>query len=552
MKLTILQNGRSAKDYTFDNDDDILIGRDKSCDVQLRDEESSRRHARIFFRDGKPYVADLDSTNGTQVNGSRIIETSLFDGDIICIGQTEIRVSGLPVSGPKEFAKLKMKKSDASVVLSVKNEDVDILSGKALLSSVQEVAHENDILREVCRISQLAAGEKDGQAVLDAILDRLHVVLKADSTCILKQSEDENEWKIVATSTATAIEGTIQVSTTLINQAVHEGNAIIYTDEANDDRFSASRSIVMHNISSALCVPLDIGGKFCGVLSVDRRSQQQVFSKMDLRMAASAGNIIGLFMEKSEYELALREQERLAVVGEVMTGLAHYIKNIVTGFKLSLESAESALKKKKYDFLEGFLSSLSTQEERISYLMLNMLSYSKDRVPIKENVNVVAIINSVVSPFKDKLEADGIKYEFKYEQFMNAYAEEMSLHRAFLNLFVNARDVLISRPKGVERIFRVSCVPVDDGKNIELRFYDTGGGIPEDKISSVFNAFYSTKGSGGTGLGLAVVKKIITEHGGTIRVESEFGKWSEFIITLPAADSVTRGHKQGDNMEDNI
>ena len=128
----------------------------------------------------------------------------------------------------------------------------------------------------------------------------------------------------------------------------------------------------------------------------------------------------------------------------------------------------------------------------------------------------------------------------------------MSLHRAFLNLFVNARDVLISRPKGVERLFRVSCMPVDDGENVELRFYDTGGGIPADKISSVFNAFYSTKGSGGTGLGLAVVKKIVTEHGGTIRVESEFGKWTEFIITLPAADAVTRGYKQDDNMEDDI
>jgi signal transduction histidine kinase/pSer/pThr/pTyr-binding forkhead associated (FHA) protein len=536
MKIEIMLEGRAGVTYMFDTGKEVIIGRDAACDLQIIDDESSRKHARIFSRDGTVFVADLNSTNGTIVNGNKIIEAPLFEGNEIQIGQTVMRVSEL--SGERQNSSvMELSERTGSVVLSVQNDEADILSGKALIDSVQEIAHENDILREVCRISQIAAGEKDGQAVLDAILDRLHLVLKADSACILQKSESD-EWCIIATSTKTAMDGSIQVSNTLIDQAVKEGSAIIYTDPVSDDRFASSQSIVLQNISSALCAPLKVGDKFCGVLSVDRRQKQQVFGRMDLRMAASAGNIIGLFMEKQEYELALREKARLAAIGEVIAGLAHYIKNIVTGFKLSIDSVEMALKKKKYDYVESFVKSLSAQETRISELMLNMLSYSKDRTPVREKINIKDIICSVVEPFLDQLQNEKIKYELICDKELPlVFVEEMSVHRAFLNLLTNAKDVLLARPDGAERILRITCKSINDGSYISVGFYDTGGGIPVDKIGSIFDAFYSTKGSGGTGLGLAVVKKIVEEHGGEVNVNSEAGKWTEFTLTFPVAAS---------------
>ncbi len=532
MKIEMILENNTGTTYTFDNGVDVVIGRDAACDLPIVDDESSRHHAKIFLRGGKTFLMDLDSTNGTVVNGRRVIEAQLFNGNIIQIGQTQMQVSELSET-VQNTAMLEINERSGSVVMSVRNDDADILSGKALIDSVQEIAHENDILREVCHISQIAAGEKDGQAVLDAILDRLHLVLKADSTCIL-QKNAADEWSIIATSTKTATDGSIEVSNSLIDQAVKEGSAIVYTDPISDDRFASSQSIVLQDISSALCAPLKVGGKFCGVLSVDRRHQRQVFGKMDLRMAASAGNIIGLFMEKQEYELALREKARLAAIGEVIAGLAHYIKNIVTGFKLSIDSVEMALEKKKFDYVESFIKSLSTQEARISELMLNMLSYSKARTPVRENINIIDIINSVIEPFAAQLKDDGIKYELQCDgELPVIFAEEMSLHRAFLNLLTNAKDFLERRPDGVERILRIACKPINEGQDVSISFYDTGGGIPADKIGSVFDAFYSTKGSGGTGLGLAVVNKIIEEHGGTLSAKSEEGDWTEFTIILP-------------------
>ncbi|MCK5528422.1 MAG: FHA domain-containing protein [Kiritimatiellae bacterium] len=546
MKIEVVINGKPAVTYTFDTAADVIIGRDISCDIQIVDDESSRKHAKIFSRGEKTVLADLDSTNGTSVNGSKVAEIPLCDGDTVRIGHTEMHISELSEAAVQSASVLEMNERDGSVVMSVHNDEADILSGRALIDSVQELAHENDVLREVCRISQIAAGEKEGETVLNAILDRLHLVLNADSACIL-QKDENNEWGIIATSAKTATDDSIKVSNTLINQAVKDGSAIIYIDPISDERFSASQSIMLQNISSALCAPLKVGGKFCGVLSVDRRQNRPVFGKMDLHMAASAGNIIGLFMEKHEYELALREKARLAAIGEVIAGLAHYIKNIVTGFKLSIESVEMALRKKQFDYVEMFVKSLSAQEVRISELMLNMLSYSKDRKPIHTDVDIRDVINSVVDPFAGQLEADGIRYELVCADDLPAvFAEEMSLHRAFLNMLTNSKDALNDCADGDERVLRITCNLTNSGSDIAIGFYDSGSGIAADKIDSVFDAFYSAKGSAGTGLGLAVVQKIVEEHAGTISVDSKEGSWTEFTITLPVTVDGDKVVKEGE------
>ena len=546
MKIEVVINGKPGVTYTFKSAVDVIIGRDASCDVQIIDDESSRKHAKIFLRGDKSFIADLDSTNGTSVNGSKITEIPLCDGDTVRIGQTEMHISGLSEKNAQSESVLEMNERDGSVVMSVHNDEADILSGRALIDSVQELAHENDVLREVCRISQIAAGEKEGEAVLNAILDRLHLVLNADSASIL-QKDDNDEWSVIATSAKTATDDSIKVSNTLINQAVKDGSAIIYIDPISDERFSASQSIMLQNISSALCAPLKVAGKFCGVLSVDRRENRPVFGKMDLHMAASAGNIIGLFIEKHEYELALREKARLAAVGEVIAGLAHYIKNIVTGFKLSIESVEMALRKKQFDYVETFVKSLSAQEARISELMLNMLSYSKDREPIHADVDIRGVINSVVDPFASQLEADGIKYELVCADGLPAvFAEEMSMHRAFLNMLTNSCDALNDCADGDERVLRITCKLVNGGSDVAVGFYDSGSGIAADKIGSIFDAFYSAKGSAGTGLGLAVVQKIVEEHAGTISVDSQEGSWTEFTITLPVATADNKVVKDGE------
>ncbi len=115
---------------------------------------------------------------------------------------------------------------------------------------------------------------------------------------------------------------------------------------------------------------------------------------------------------------------------------------------------------------------------------------------------------------------------------VKVFGEDASIHRIFLNLLVNAFDSFKNKPKDSVKKIRINVIEKENNM-VDVKFYDTGCGIAEDKLDKIFNIFFSTKGSEGTGLGLAVVKKIIDEHKGSITVESVYGKWTEFTVTLP-------------------
>ena len=538
MNIEIQTGEEQGKTHSFDAGTEVVIGREADCDLCIKDNESSRHHTKIASRRGRLIALDMESTNGTLVNGRKITECPLSEGDEITIGHTTMRISDLPSEPVSHTASLKMTDHRRSVVMSMYHEEADVLAGKATLGSAEEILHENAILREICGISQVVATETDSEAVLVSVLDRLHDRLKVDTTCILNRTGENGNWDIVAKSSGMGADDEIHVSKTIMSEAVKKGTAILSADPLSDDRFSPSKSIVVQAISSALCCPMKVGNEFRCVLWIDRRRRKEVFNAMDLRLAASVANILGLFLQKLEYERESIKRARLAAIGEVIAGLAHYIKNVVTGFRLSIDALKSALKEKRMDYVETFADSVSQQEVRISDLMLNMLSYAKEREPARSRVNVGDIVSSVAEPYRPQFEKEGILFEIeRHPDAPDVLAEEMSLHRVFLNLLTNSVASVNSSANEGKKVIKTTIQPAGDGKSAEIRFYDTGRGIPGDKIGKIFEAFYSTKGAGGTGLGLAVVHKIIGEHGGEISVDSEQDKWTEFKITLPSANA---------------
>jgi len=536
MKLEVLTGEEKGLLCSFDFDKDVVIGRGADCDVRIKDDESSRHHVKITCKHGVPIVSDMESTNGTLLNGVKMAECRLSEGDEITIGHTTMRVSGLPSRPPSDTTFLRMTDQKSSVVMSMHHEEADVLAGKTTSGSTEEMLRENAILREICGISQLVTAETDSDAVLVSVMDRLNDSLNVDTTCILSRTGDEDNLEIVAKSSRMTEDAAIHVSKTIVNEAVKKGTAILSADPLSDDRFSPSQSIVVQAISSALCCPMKVGNQFRCVLWIDRRRRKEVFNAMDLRLAASVANILGLFLQKREYERESIKRARLAAIGEVIAGLAHYIKNVVTGFKLSIDALKSALKEKRMDYVQTFANSISRQEGRISDLMLNMLSYAKEREPIRARVDVANVVASVADPYRTEFEKEGISFEVeRHPDAPDVFVEEMSLHRVFLNLLTNSHASVNAKRDGDEKVIRTTIRPAVGGETTDISFYDTGCGIPRDKLEKIFEAFYSTKGSGGTGLGLAVVHKIINEHGGALNVDSEEGKWTEFKITLPAA-----------------
>ncbi len=537
MKLEILDNpeGQCCQ-FTFEPGNDIVIGRAPGCQVRLRDDRCSRSHARIVCRNGAMVIQDAGSRNGTFVNGQLITELPLVENDAIAVGDTHLRVTDLPPQRHHADGQVTFSGGRQSVVMSMNYREADVLQEEGAPLSAPEALHENRLLRQISQISQLFVATPDTQATLEAVLTAVQNAVDADTACVLVQN-DAGELTMRAATGRFADKGTLNVSRTIVQETLDKGVAVLTANPLLDARFDMSQSVVSQGISSAVCSPLKIGTTFDGVLFVDRRRREDAFEPIDLRLIATVGNVLGVFLQKARYEAEAQTKARLAIIGEVIAGLAHYIKNVSGGFDLAVSNLELAVEKDRRDWIDKCVATIKSMQRRITELMLNMLTYAKEREPERGEIQVATLIDDLVGPYARQLEAEGIALEIGCDEDAEVVAgDEREIFRALLNLFLNAQDAVREKPEG-QRLIRLSVVTADQGSQVEFRLRDSGKGIPSGRLDSIFAPFFSTKGSRGTGLGLAVVKKIVDEHEGTISVDSEEDEWTEFRLRLPASES---------------
>lgn len=532
MMLEIIAgNGRGRK-YDLSDNAEVLLGRDPEADIRIEDIECSRRHALISSKDGRFSIEDLGSRNGLFINRARCSKALLDLGDEIRIGHTTLRVGGIGVP-PRGTSLFKVHEGGNSVLVALPHDQADLLNRASAPVVFGEIERENAILRQLCEISQIAAGNTDPQTTLVMILDRVRSILQTDTACILTLTA-EGDWAVRAVSNPGQDTGAISVSRTIVQQTIREGVAILAADPLTDPRFSASQSILVQSVASAICSPLKVGDDFAGVLFLDRRNNQPTFTALDLRFAATVGNLLSMLIETEQLQIEARRRERLATIGEVMAELAHCIKNIITALWFSADTLKVALNAGKYDIAGECLEILTNQTQRISDLVLDMLSYTKERVPVRTEIDLRSVAEKSAVPFRQELERNGIQFQVTVAaDCPRIRAEDSALQRVFHNLLLNAIEAITAKAAGTGREILVAIRPLPDSKNVEIRFRDTGNGIPAAQLGDIFDAFFSTKGAKGTGLGLAVARKIVVEHGGRITVDSRENEWTEFRITLP-------------------
>lgn len=234
--------------------------------------------------------------------------------------------------------------------------------------------------------------------------------------------------------------------------------------------------------------------------------------------------------EMKRLEFSQRQSEKLAAVGQLAAGIAHEIRNPLTGISGSIQllaghtsPAESAQ-----------LSKIILKEiDRLNHLITEFLDFARPESPPADMVDLEGLVNEVVSSLKLDQVNGGDQTEWIFE---STYKGKLRAHRdklkqALLNILVNALQSLAGRPK--RQIFvRVSA----GADGIEILIRDSGCGMRKEQIGRIFEPFHTTKPKG-TGLGLAITHKIIEGHSGRIFVESEVERGTEFRIILPARDA---------------
>jgi len=246
---------------------------------------------------------------------------------------------------------------------------------------------------------------------------------------------------------------------------------------------------------------------------------------------------VGFFQDLREIkhlEQELVKSERLAAIGQTVAGLAHYIKNILGGLKGGMYIVNIGLDKKDMIKLKKGWEIIQQNISRISTLVMDLLTYSKERKPEHKNCYPNKIAEEICALMETKASENNIEIIRDFDKSIGTvFMDPVTLHRSLLNLVSNAIDACIFDPE-TEKKFQIRLKTSHENDTlIKFDVIDNGCGMNDETKKSLFTSFFSTKAGQGTGLGLLVTQKLIHEHGGEIDCTSEARKGSTFTIRLP-------------------
>lgn len=526
----------------------VTIGRHPNNDISLLLESVSRFHAKLELVGTRWIVTDLNSSNGTFVNGERIATPRpLSEGDVLTLGRADFVFSRLT---PEEREALQ-KEGTTPTPLSSSGVNLvgDDESSSTILTTQlsaeatplptrflpqvsvdqQALQRANERLLALYELNDIIRTSTTLQEMLERAMDLIFECLPADRGVIMTSDGPGAplEPQVVRFRDPNA-SGELAISKTIVEKALREQVAILSRDASIDSRFKGSESIIAHDIRSTMCVPMVSKKTVHGIVFVDCKERVHAYTEDDLAFLASLANDLAISIENANLLQESIKNERLAAVGQTIAGLAHNIKNILQLARGGIELLDAAVAKKSFEDIETFWPIVKRGIERMQQLTQEMLEFSRQTKPelVMASVNDV-ILDTVKSFEKDAVDA-GVSIELDLaDNLPPRRIDPNGLCKSLMNLLTNAVDAF----EGTGGKIVVSTRLENDTIKIQVR--DNGKGIPRDKIQRIFQPFFTTKGSKGTGLGLSMTKKYIEDMGGSIAVESQEGQGTTFTISLP-------------------
>jgi two-component system, NtrC family, sensor kinase len=265
---------------------------------------------------------------------------------------------------------------------------------------------------------------------------------------------------------------------------------------------------------------MDIANGTFSTLEVDEK-------KGEIRSVLQTFNTMVAELESRQEQLF--QAKKLSSIGTLASGTAHQINNPLNNISTSCQLALSDLDEKEHPFAIKMLNTINQETERAGGIVRGLLEFSRAQTFSLQPYRLKKLIKKVHQLVAGEIPT-GVRLETDIPSDIILFIDVQKLIEAFLNLTINAIQA-IEHPPGVV------CIGAEkdyEEANAVITIADTGTGIDTENLQKIFDPFFSTKNAGkGTGLGLAVVYGIIQKQNGSIQVESEKGKGTHVIVTLP-------------------
>lgn len=535
--LQVLQGPDKGLVYRL-GDEPTLIGR-YSDQVRLTDDSTSRRHTEIRPANGSWALVDLGSSNGTYLNGRRIVNPTLLKhGDQIKVGTTLLVFGGQEhvraFTGPDEIRDLVDldmggKEIGASILSSV------AASQESVILPPPETADAVAAWNIIYKIAEMIGTSESVHALLesvadiildDLIVDHLVMLVKDDTTSELipqvlrYRYEDRNHKPQIITSKR------------IINHVLSTKDGVLCANAMTDERFSPENSqdsIHRLGLRSVICVPVAVRGEVKGIIHMDCSMSRLTYTQEQLRLVVAIGRLAGMAIENARLLESRMRTERLAAAGETVSYLSHHIRNIVQGLHGGGDVVELGMRNCNIETIKSGWEIVRRNLEHTSRLTMDMLTFTKDRRPNLQTAQLNAVVEKALALVQNLADEKSVMILKELGEIPAIPFDPEGVHQVAHNILLNAVEAV---PENSGRI-NIHTAYDSDSAWMVLTIADNGPGVPPEHSDHIFEAFHSTKGHAGTGLGLAAARKIIAEHDGLIDVENTPGGGATFHIKLP-------------------
>lgn len=284
-----------------------------------------------------------------------------------------------------------------------------------------------------------------------------------------------------------------------------------------------------------LAIPLRTTSDKYGIVLVGRKKRKGTFSPEEITLILAGSTMVSFALSNFKLNQKILRDEKLVILGQTIGSISHDIKNILTNFEGGLEILDRSIKENDAKNIGTAKQILDRSYSRMKEMVLSMVDYSRERLPDLQPTNFNGLLESVIQRYNESFDRKKVRIIRNFDlSIPEVYVDPYRIERMISNLLINAIDA-VKDNGGVITI--ETKYQVEHGI-LEFSIKDNGMGIPPQALDRIFELFYSTKGSRGTGFGLAIVQKVIQEHNGTIEVSSEIDKGTEFHVKLPAKTSL--------------
>jgi signal transduction histidine kinase len=370
--------------------------------------------------------------------------------------------------------------------------------------------------------------------------------LMSAKMCSLLMGEDSGEWLELRASFGAGKEyinkPRLSMAESFSGAVMRRKKALQLDNVQTSSRYQNVEVARREGLVSLLSVPLLFAGQAIGVVNV-YKGETHKFSNEEIRILSALAELSGLAIEKArlyerivDMEEELRRNEKLSAIGLLAAEVAHEIRNPLTVMKMMFHSLD--LKFPPKDPRSRDAKIMSEKMEHLNKIVDQILNFARTTEPSFAPVNVNQLIDDLALLVRHKLRNQNVEFVRKLAPNLPLIeGDAAQLEQVFLNLTLNAVEAMPNGGKLTITSRLVSSSKLKTANRLRVEFKDTGEGMSRQQKEHAFSSLLSTTKPKGTGLGLALVKRIVETHRGELQIKSKLGKGTEIAVRFPVGST---------------